>query len=77
MFTARADLLHDLHVFDPVSAAWTDLSTMISGNVPAIRSGFSLTSSTGRLYVYAGWGGHGMLVVLTAASSEIVFRCQM
>ena len=49
--------LSDLHVYDPVTMSWRDLSTPVYGTPPAPRwrHGFTWTSSGG-LYVHGGEG---------------------
>ena len=46
--------LSDLHVYDPVAQAWTDLSSPASGTPPTARSFHGFTSAGDRLYVYGG-----------------------
>ena len=47
-------LLSDLHSFDPVAMAWTDLSTPVNGIVPIARESHGFTSADGKLYVHGG-----------------------
>jgi hypothetical protein len=58
-----AGLLKDLHVYDPASEAWTDLSAALSGTPPSPRAGHGFTSAGGKLYVHgsgaSGEGGAG------------------
>jgi N-acetylneuraminic acid mutarotase len=51
--------LNDLHVFDPVAEAWTDLSAAISGSPPSPRWGHGFTSAGDKLYVFGGWDDQG------------------
>ena len=47
--------LDDLHVFDPASMTWGDLSGAISGMPPAARSDMGMTAyADGKLYVFGG-----------------------
>lgn len=48
-------------MFDPSTLAWTDLSGMASGSLPAARCGHGFTSLDGRLYVFGGQGDVGEL----------------
>ncbi len=57
-------MLQDLHVYDPETMAWTDLSVPASGTPPSARSGHGFTSTGGQLYVHGGiapsdYGGEG------------------
>ena len=49
--------LRDLHVYDPVAMAWSDLSGPGNGTAPTARASHGFTSVDGKLYVYAGWDG--------------------
>ena len=56
----------DLHSYDPVAMAWTDLSDAASGTPPTARNRHGFTSAAGKLYVHGGygvttWGGYGDL----------------
>ncbi len=46
--------LQDLHVYDPATMAWTDLSAIASGTRPPARWGHGFTSAGGKLYVHRG-----------------------
>ena len=54
--TSRAGTtdLGDLHVYDPVAMAWTDLSAAASGTPPSPRAGHGFTAAGGKLYVHGG-----------------------
>jgi hypothetical protein len=56
--------LNDLHQFDPVSAAWTDLSAVTTTDVPPPypRFGAGLAAVGGMLYVFGGEGYSGDLL---------------
>jgi hypothetical protein len=47
----------DLHVYDPSSKSWNDLSASSSGTPPSSRIDFGFTSAGGKLYVHGGWSG--------------------
>ena len=47
-------LLNDLHVFDPVEMAWTDLSSSVAGTPPSARAFHGFASVAGMLYVHDG-----------------------
>jgi N-acetylneuraminic acid mutarotase len=51
--------LNDLHVYDPVAGAWTDLSAAVSGTPPLTRWGHGFTFAGGKLYVFGGWDDQG------------------
>ena len=56
----RADLaLDDLHSYDPVAMAWTDLSAFASETPPSPRAWHGFTAAGGRLYVHGGLGNIG------------------
>ena len=46
--------LGDLHVYDPVALAWTDLTANVSGMSPSPRYNHGFTSTRDRLYVHGG-----------------------
>jgi hypothetical protein len=46
--------LNDLHVYDPVAGAWTELSTTVSGAPPSPRDSGGFASAGGRLYAFGG-----------------------
>ena len=52
-------LLQDLHVYDPATMAWTDLSAAASGTPPSARMYHGFTSAGGKLYVHGGYDGSG------------------
>ena len=49
--------LGDLHVYDPVAMAWTDLSTPAFGASPSPRGAHGFTAAGARLYVHGGANG--------------------
>ena len=53
---AYDDVLGDLHSFDPVAMAWTDLSASVNGTAPTARFRHGFTSAEGKLYVHGGQG---------------------
>jgi len=55
------DSFQDLHVFDPATMAWTDLSAATSGTPPSARGGHGFTSAGGKLYVHGGYINLGEL----------------
>ena len=58
----------DLHVFDPDTVSWTDLSAIARGAPPSARAGHGLASAGGKLYVHAGDDGAGAAAVLSLPS---------
>ena len=56
---AVAGLLGDLHAYDPVAMAWSDLSAGASGRPPAPRGSHGFAAAGGLLYVHAGYGEQG------------------
>ena len=52
--------LSDLHVYDPDSNVWSDLSDLSIGSRPSARSSHGLTAADGKLYVYGGYGQQGL-----------------
>ena len=55
-------ILDDLHMFDPVAKAWTDLSAPAGGTAPTARNGHGFTSANGTLYVHGGQDEYGNLL---------------
>jgi hypothetical protein len=57
---ANGDVLSDLHAFDPIAVAWTDLS---DGAIspPTARRSHGFTSAGKRLFVHNGLGDSGTL----------------
>jgi hypothetical protein len=51
--------LNDLHVYDPATEAWTNLSAALSGTPPSFRYHHGFTSAGDKLYVHGGSGGSG------------------
>ncbi len=49
----------DLHVYDPDTMAWTDLSATASGTTPSARWGHGFALARGKLYVHGGNGDSG------------------
>ena len=56
---ANYNALGDLHSFDPVAVAWTDLSDAASGVPPTARNEHGFTSTGGKLYVHGGSSCYG------------------
>ena len=54
---ANNNPLGDLHSYDPVAMAWTNLSAPTNGTAPTARGYHGFTSVDGKLYVCAGWDG--------------------
>ena len=56
---ANYNPLRDLHAYDPVAMAWTNLSAPRPGNgtAPTARGNHGFTSVDGKLYVHGGWDG--------------------
>lgn len=50
---------NDLHSFNPVSKAWTDLSESIQGTPPDPRDSNGIASLGGGVYVFGGRGNAG------------------
>jgi hypothetical protein len=57
--SCAGNYFNDLHVYDPVAGAWTDLSAAISGSPPSTRWGHGFTSAGGKLYVFGGSDDQG------------------
>ncbi len=65
-----AGMFYDLHVYDPVSITWFDISSVVHGIPPSTRGMAGFTSAGGRLYVHGGWDAktfrewryHGMII---------------
>ena len=53
-YCAGLSRLQDLHVYDPATMAWTNLSAAASGTPPSGRDGHGFTSAGGKLYVHGG-----------------------
>ena len=51
--------LNDLHVYDSANMMWTDLSVAVIGIPPVAREAHGFTCTGDKLYVHAGWAGHG------------------
>ena len=60
---SRAVDLGDLHVYDPVAMAWTNLSNAASGTPPPPRDSHGFRAAGGRLYVHGGENINGNLRV--------------
>ncbi len=54
-----AGFINNLHVYDPATAAWTDISTAINGTSPSPRYLHGFTSAGGKLYVHGGADAKG------------------
>ena len=52
--------LNDLHVYDPVAMAWTDLSIPLAGTPPSPRLAHGFATAADKLYVHAGSIGGGL-----------------
>jgi N-acetylneuraminic acid mutarotase len=48
--------VNDLHVYDPATGEWNDLSRPTSGNPPSVRSFHSAVEVGGKMYVFGGYG---------------------
>lgn len=44
----------DLHVFDPRTMRWRDLTGLVTGGKPSPRDSVGFTSANGKLYLYGG-----------------------
>ena len=49
----------DMHVYDPVAMAWTDLSSPLAGTPPSPRLAHGFATAADKLYVHAGSNGGG------------------
>ena len=58
---ANGNPLRDLHAYDPVAMAWTNLSAPGNGTAPTARGNHGFTSVDGKLYVHGGWDGQNEL----------------
>lgn len=52
--------MRDLHVYDPATKSWTDLSVPASGTPPSPRDSHGFAGGAGKLFVFAGEVGNGM-----------------
>jgi hypothetical protein len=59
LIACAGNFLNDLHVYDPVGGAWTDLSGAVSGSRPTVRMLHGFTSAGGRLYIFGGKDAQG------------------
>jgi hypothetical protein len=64
---AGAGYLGDLHVYNTVSMAWTDISAA-SGIVPSPRRYHGFAAAGGKLYVHGGVGPQGEMIILSDGS---------
>ena len=48
-----------MHVYDPATKSWTDLSDPVSGIPASPRDSHGFTAAEGKLYVYGGEIGNG------------------
>jgi hypothetical protein len=60
LIIGKAGVKNDLHVYDPASLTWFDLSSVALGTPPSARSGHGFTPAGGKLYVHGGVGNNGM-----------------
>eukprot|EP00961_Rhodomonas_salina_P225080 3043130-Rhodomonas_salina.1 len=56
LWGGAAGYLNDLHVLEPLSNMWSDLSGTARGIAPLARSGVGMEAIADRLYVYGGQG---------------------
>ena len=56
---ANYNPLRDLHAYDPVAMAWTNLSSNVSGIAPSPRYGHGFKAAGAQLYVHGGFGEAG------------------
>jgi len=49
------NVLSDLHAFDPIAVAWTDLTEGVHGIPPQARVSHGFASAGGKLYVHGGY----------------------
>ena len=54
LLPAAGAFMNDLHVYDPVSRAWTDLSSSVIGIPPTPRDRHGFASAIGNLFVHGG-----------------------
>ena len=66
--------LNDLHAYDPVARAWTNLSTPAAGAAPSRRDSHGFTPAGGVLYVHAGQGPDGMLISYGSVGPQVPDR---
>jgi hypothetical protein len=67
----EGNALGDLLAYDPVTKAWTDLTTTASGTAPSKRGYHGFTAAGGRLYVQGGWDWLG-----NEKKNKIVWFCK-
>lgn len=61
--TAGSNYLNDLHVFQPQTRTWADLSTFVLGNPPAPRYGHAFISMNDKLVVFGGRSTDGNFLI--------------
>ena len=49
-------MLDDLFIFDPMTAVWTNMTAIASGNVPSARNAHRFALADGLLYMFGGFG---------------------
>jgi N-acetylneuraminic acid mutarotase len=52
--SVSGSVANDLHVFDPATKAWTDLSNAVTGTQPKARNCHGFTPAGGKLYLHGG-----------------------
>ena len=52
-----AGTLADLHVYDPATRNWTDLSRSVSGPWPSARLEHGVVAAGSKIYVFGGTSG--------------------
>jgi hypothetical protein len=65
-----ADLKNDLHLYDPASVTWFNLSSHAHGFPPCARAEHGFAWVGGKLYVHGGRGTEGNKNILASASIE-------
>ena len=58
--TLSAGQKNDLHVYDPASTTWLNLSSHALGTPPSAREGHGFASAEGKLYVHGGYDESGV-----------------
>ena len=61
-------LLSNLHSFHPLSATWTNLSSLAKGALPSGRVYGAMAAQNGLLLLFGGWGLTGVMNDLWAFS---------
>jgi hypothetical protein len=65
------DLKNDLHLYDPASVTWFNLSSHARGSPPCERTEHGFAWVGGKLYVHGGRGKEGNTNILALASQGI------